>query len=372
MNHLQRFLAVMDYEPCDRAPNWELAAWVQTLERWYGEGLERGGLPLGWFHGPAELGLDPREFIPFRGELVPPFEEQVLEQDERTVTIRDSVGRVRRALKEDSIGQARMSMDTYLRFAVQDRDDWREISQRLDPKTPERYEDGWQENVPRWQERTVPLIFAPNCQLMGFYWMAREMMGTENLSLAWYDQPELMHEMMEFWGDFLIEAARPILEKTSLEYINLNEDMAMKNGPLLGPDTYRTFIFPHMKRVVEFYKSNGVRYVWVDTDGNPEVLIPLLMDAGVDLVWPLERAAEQDPARLRKTFGRSLRLSGGVDKRELAKGPEAIDAHLRTLQPVVAEGGFIPTVDHAVSPDISWDNFRYYMDAKAKLLEGRL
>jgi uroporphyrinogen decarboxylase len=265
-----------------------------------------------------------------------------------------------------------MSMDTYLRFAVENLDDWRSVSKRFDPASPERREDDWQRHAERWRARDIPLIFAPNCQTMGFYWMAREMMGTEGLSFAWYDQPRLMHEMMTFWGDFLIEAARPVLEVTDLEYITLNEDMAMKNGPLLGPDTYRTFIFPHMKRVVEFYKSHGVRYVLVDTDGNPEPLVPLLMEAGVDMLWPLERAADQDPVRLRKKFGKSLRLSGGVDKRELAKGPEAIDAHLKELQPLVAEGGFIPTVDHAVSPDISWDSFRYYMDAKRKLLAGTL
>lgn len=38
--------------------------------------------------------------------------------------------------------------------------------------------------------------------------------------------------------------------------------------------------------------------------------------------------------------------------------------------PLIEEGGFIPTVDHTVPPDVSWDNFRYYMDCKRALLEG--
>ena len=37
---------------------------------------------------------------------------------------------------------------------------------------------------------------------------------------------------------------------------------------------------------------------------------------------------------------------------------------------MIEEGGFIPTVDHTVPPDVSWDNFRYYMDAKMELLSG--
>jgi uroporphyrinogen decarboxylase len=127
-----------------------------------------------------------------------------------------------------------------------------------------------------------------------------------------------------------------------------------------------------MKRVVEFYKSHGVRYVAVDTDGNPEPLIPLLMEAGVDILWPLERAANQDPARLREEYGTSLRLWGGVDKRVLARGREAIDEHLRSFIPLIEEGGFVPHVDHTVPPDVSWDNFRYYMEQKDKLLRGAL
>ena len=39
MNHLERFLAVMEYQPVDRVPNWELGAWPQTRERWESEGL---------------------------------------------------------------------------------------------------------------------------------------------------------------------------------------------------------------------------------------------------------------------------------------------------------------------------------------------
>jgi uroporphyrinogen-III decarboxylase len=197
-------------------------------------------------------------------------------------------------------------------------------------------------------------------------------MGTENLSYAWYDQPGLVNDMMESRADFLIESARSILEQTTLDYMCLNEDFAMKSGPLLSPATFKEFIFPRLKRVIEFYKSHGVRYVCIDTDGNPEPLIPLMLDAGVDAIWPLERSADQDPLRLRKKYGRSLRLWGAVDKRVLAQGPEAIDAHLRTFIPLIEEGGFIPTVDHTVPPDVSWPNFQHYMESKVKLLRGEL
>lgn len=373
MNDLQRFINVMEYRPVDRVPNWEAGVWPQTRDRWEQEGVDRHAFHWDWFPGEAALGMDPREFTRFNGDMIPPYDYEELEEDERTITFRDEKGMVRRALKEGSVGRGRMSMDQFLDFPVKTMQDWQAVKKRYNPCSQERYEPNWQAlRAEGWRNRTHPLIFGANCSTTGFYWFARELIGTENLSYAWFDDPALMHDVMESHADFLIEAARPLLEQTSIDYLMLSEDLAMKTGPLLSPQTYATFIYPRLVRVVEFFKSHGTRYVLIDTDGNPEVLIPQFLDAGVDGLWPQERTAGQDPIRLRRTFGRSLRLWGGVDKRVLAGSHADIDAHLRTFIPLIEEGGFIPTVDHTVPPDVPLENFLYYMQRKQDLLAGRL
>ena len=371
MNHLERFLAIMEYQPVDRTPNWELGAWPQTRERWEDEGLSKTAYHWNWFPGEELLGMDPREFIYYKDGMIPPFEEETLAEDERTITFIDTQGRTRLALKEGSVRGGRMSMDTYIKFPVATMEDWLALKPRWGD-SPERREAFWQIfRVEGWRKRQHPLIFGQNCSTLGFYWYARDLIGTESLSYAFFDQPALVHDIMEFHADQLIEAARPVLEQTTVEYINLSEDLAGKGGSLISPKAYKTFIYPRLKRVVEYYKSHGVRYVTIDSDGNPEAVIPLMMDAGIDGIWPLERASDQDPVRLRRKFGRSLRLWGGVDKRELAKDHQAIDDHLRLLIPLIEEGGFIPAVDHTVPPDVSLDNFLYYMKRKADLLTGK-
>lgn len=373
MNLLERFINVMEYRAVDRVPNWEMGVWPQTRERWETEGLDTTALHWQWFPGESALGMDPKEFIWFHGRMIPPFEYKVLEENERTVLFRDQEGRVRKALKEGTVDWVRMSMDQYISFPVQTMKDWLAIKPRFDPSSPQRYEPNWQiTRVAGWKQRQHPLIFGPNTSTPGFYWFARELMGTEGLSYAFYDQPALVHDIMETHADFLIEAARPILEHTTVEYITLSEDLAMKTGPLLSPRTYREFILPRLRRVIAFYKSHGVRYICIDSDGNPEALLEMMMDAGVDAIWPLERAAGQDPIRLREKFGRSLRLWGGVDKRVLTQGRDAIDAHLRTFIPLIEKGGFIPTVDHTVPPDVSWEPFQHYLELKSQLLQGEL
>jgi hypothetical protein len=372
LSNRERFLHVMEYQPVDRVPNWEVGVWGQTIERWNAEGLDKRELSWDWFTGEDSLGFDPREYIPVDFGMVPPFQAEILEETDRYVVARKGDGIVTKALKEGTVLGTRASMDQYLRFPVENRADFLELAKRFTARLGSRYPTCWRElMLPRWKDRDHVLVLGRNCSSLGFYWRAREWMGTENVSYAWYDQPELMHEMMEFILDFTIEVARPVLEATDVDYMFFNEDMAMKTGPLLSPDTYRAFIFPRMKRLVSWLKGHGVRYVIVDTDGDSEPLLPLLMDAGVDGIWPLERAAQDmDPAFLRKKYGKGLRLWGAVDKREIAKGPKAIDEHLRTLAPLVEEGGFIPTIDHTVPPDVSLESFRYYLKRKEALLRG--
>ena len=114
-----------------------------------------------------------------------------------------------------------------------------------------------------------------------------------------------------------------------------------------------------------------MRHIWLDSDGNTEVLIPLFIELGITVHWPLERAAGMDPLKIRQTYGHALGLAGGIDKRELAKDRSAIAAELyRHVPQLLEDGGYIPTLDHAVPPDISYDNWLYYLELKCRLLGG--
>jgi hypothetical protein len=372
MTGRERFIAAMECSSPDRVPNWEVGVWAQTKDRWEAEGLVLGDYGWDWFVGEEAWGQDLREYIPVNFGMLPEFDEEVLEKGDRYEIARRGDGIVTKALIEGTVAGMRASMDQYLDFPVKGPEDWAAMRLRYEGGQRGRYPQGWEEfRLPGWKERSHVLVLGENCSTLGFFWRAREWMGLEGLSYAWYDQPALIHEMMEFIADFTIDVARPMLEKVAPDYVFINEDMGMKTGPLLSPEAYREFIFPRMRRLVDFLKSRGVKYVAVDTDGDCRALVPLLMDAGVDAIWPLERAAGMDPAALRARFGPSLRLWGGVDKRELAKDEAAIEAHLRSLAPLVEAGGFIPTVDHLVPPDVSLGNFRYYARRKLDLLSGR-
>jgi len=372
-NGRERFLNVMDYKPVDKVPNYEAGVWGQTVDVWQKQGLDISKVNWDWFSGDDYFKMDKRWFFPVHLGLIPAFEYKLLEKTDRYEIFQDGEGRIRKALIEGTVHGSRMCMDEYMHFPVETVEDFRQMKKRFTVDFEKRYPQGWNDpaQVEKYKNREIPLIFGCNCSTLGFYWRARDFMGTEGISYALYDDPMLVHEMMEFIADFTIEMSKPFLGVTDCDYVFINEDMSMKNGPLISPAKYKEFIYPHMKRLVEFYKQNGVKYVFVDTDGNCEALLPLLMDLGVDGIWPLERVANMDPVRIRKEYGKDLRLTGAVDKMELAKGKKAIDAHLATLLPLIEEGGFIPTVDHTVPPDVSLENFLYYFKRKEDLLWGR-
>lgn len=372
MTPRERFHACMTYQPVDRVPNHEVGVWAQTKQQWRKEGLATDDMHWDWFVGDPHWDMDPREYIQVSTDMYPPYEEKVLSREGETETIQRSNGVISKALVTGTVEGMRMSMDEYISFPVETAADFTALKKRYRAESAVRYPPYWEEILlPGWRRREHPLVLGENISIQGYYWRGREWMGTENLSYGWYDEPEMMHEMMEFITEFTIEVTRPFLETdVRPDYVFINEDLSMKTGPLLSPATYTEFILPELKKLVAFFKSHGVQWVIIDTDGNPELVIPHFMEAGVDGIWPLERAADMDPLAIRQKFGRDLRLWGGVDKRELAKDAAAIDAHLRSFVPLIEEGGFIPTVDHLVPPDVPLANFEHYMQRKHQLLRG--
>jgi uroporphyrinogen decarboxylase len=117
-----------------------------------------------------------------------------------------------------------------------------------------------------------------------------------------------------------------------------------------------------MRRVIKVFREAGVKLITLDSDGMADELIPIWMDAGVDVVYPIERASGCDPVRYRAQHGKKLRMYGGIDKRVLREGMprKAIEDEVAGKVGLIREGGYIPLVDHVVPPDVPLANYRYY------------
>ena len=127
-------------------------------------------------------------------------------------------------------------------------------------------------------------------------------------------------------------------------------------------------MLPGYKNVTACLRDHGVRVIMVDTDGNCWQLIPLFMEGGVNLIYPMEVAAGMDVTKVRETFP-TLAIAGGIDKRNLALGKNEIDRELEKVSFMLKQGRYIPHVDHMAPPDVSWENFRYYRQKLNAIIE---
>jgi uroporphyrinogen decarboxylase len=141
------------------------------------------------------------------------------------------------------------------------------------------------------------------------------------------------------------------------------EDMCYKSGPLISPEFYSTFMSPYLKEVVATAKSCGIKGIVVDNDGDCSKMLPLYLECGVNAFYPFEVQAGMDIINIRKQYGNAFTIIGGLDKRALAVGEDAIRKELDGKVPFMSEiGGYIPMLDHSVPTDVSLKSFRFYLD----------
>jgi uroporphyrinogen decarboxylase len=250
-------------------------------------------------------------------------------------------------------------MPMFLDHPVKDRASWKEYKKRLDPHTPERWPSDWNSYVEEINSTNDPKVLAVG----GFFGLLREWMGTEKILYTFYDDPSLIEDMMDQICYLETEIIKRVVKDIRIDCVHFWEDMAYKTGPLISPDMMRKFMMPRYKKITDILHGSGVDVISVDSDGNVNELIPLWLECGINFHWPLEVTAGNDAVALRKKYGKDIILGGNIDKRALIKGKDAIREEVMSKVPFLLEsGGYFPSLDHSVPPDITLENYRYFIN----------
>ncbi len=350
MTDRERFLNTMNYQPVDRAVyRMMMGPWPETAQRWQTEG-----------YNPADEPLYPTDRWQWHGGWFfpnPPFEREVIEQDDKTVLYVNHEGILMRERTDNPYS----SMPQFVRFPVETRDDFRRFwAERMKPDVAARIGPDYRERLGAWRERDWVLIVISD-RWGGFFGPLRNLTGVERLCMLFYDDPAFVEEMMDATADFIIAMMGQILDLTDIDVYGFWEDMAYKTGPLISPELVRRYMLPRYVRVVDFLRGRGVKLISLDSDGDMSSLTPVWLDAGINILYPFEVQCGMDVNAMRREYGRDLRMFGGMDKRALAWGRDAIDAELERVRPLIEEGGYVASPDHSLPPDVPFDNYRYFM-----------
>jgi hypothetical protein len=353
MTHRERFLAAMHYEPADRRPLYLAKPWPDTLVRWRKEGLPADVTDVHAFLGVDGLGYRVANITPVAG-LHPPFREEILSDDGEFILKKDRYGRTVKDFKDHT------SFPEWIEFPVKDEDDLRQLMDGhfdisdLDARFPE----DWAAKARAAAERGDVVMIDGGC----YYWTLRSLAGVDGASYLLHDCPDLVDELFERYFVVVMEGLRRAAEIVRVDAVGFGEDFAFKTGPLISPAMFSRFIGPRYAKAMAFAREHGIGLTLHDSDGDCRMLLPLMLEAGVNSTVPCEVAAGMDPVALRARFGRELRICGGFDKRIVPCGSAAVRAELDRLAPVIHEGGFAPGIDHSISSDISWDDYRRFLD----------
>ena len=357
MTHRERWQKTFRFEPVDHVPDMEFGYWDETFPVWHAEGL------------PQEInnnniadeffGFAPRHFVPVNTNLIPGFEAgKVLEETDEHIISIDGEG-----IKQITFKDGHSSIPKYLEFPIRDWDSWQRFKDRMDPDTPGRYPDNWDEIVCNLNASDLPVVAIAG-SLFGRF---RNWIGFEQIAIMCMDQPDLIEDMVETHTRFIIKLYERAVRDLRIDAVAFWEDICFNHGCIISPTMFRRWLTPRYKQITDFFKQAGAEVFYVDCDGNIMDVLTGWLDGGVNCMFPVEVAAGTDPLEIHRIYGRDCLMMGGVNKRALARGKQAIDEEVDRLLPLVEEGGFIPHVDHRCPPDVTYENYLYYLKRKREV-----
>lgn len=286
------------------------------------------------------------------------FKPRIIEENSEYIIQQDEYGRITKLCK----GKATIPLP--LDYPVKDMDSWLKIKPFF-----EYHEDriDWDavEAAKKAQQQGALVV----ASIPGGFDLPRQLMGEEGACICYYEQPELMNDILETVGNTAFRVLEKISDRLVVDQLSVHEDMAGKSGPLIGPNLIYKFIKPYYRKIWDMLSSKGTKIFSMDSDGNINPVIEAYLDCGINVMYPMEPAAGMDVVELRKKYGKRLAFKGGIDKHVLRESKEAIRKELEyKMQPLMQQGGMVFGLDHRIPNGTPIENYRYYVDTGREIL----
>jgi len=355
MTQRERFNAQMHYKSFDRTVNMEFGYWRENYELWdifIENKITNEGQANKFF------AFEPPAGVGGNYDMSPGFETKVIEEKENTIVRVEETGLIIEVPKD-----GHSSIPRYLGSSIETPEDWKEVKERSFDRYAECRKPNfeWLDRVCR-DDRTYPVGISCGSMIGRI----RDMLTVEGLAYAVADYPDMVEDMVETRCQLVEDYLDAVLPRYHFDFASGWEDICCKNGPLVSMDFFKSVVFPRYKRIGAKLHQYGVDIWYTDCDGDVRPLLPYFLEAGINCLFPYEVNSCAHPGELFDEFGKDLRIMGGFDKMKMIEGKDAIKAYMKTLEPLVARGGYIPFCDHRCPPDVTPENYLYYLDLKEK------
>ena len=254
MTERKRYIETILFGNPDKVPLQPGDPRESTLAAWHKQGLPENVNyfdPLMDTLGIPNLPAIKRENFPVVFKMIPQFEEKVLEHKDGHYIVQDWMGAITEISDKYDYTYIRTAKDFVTRkwhkFPVETREDWEEMKKRYNPDDPKRLPENLDEICHKLEYRDYIVSIGFN----GPFWQLREWLGFENLCIKFIEEPDFIHEMVEFWTDFVSKVMARFINKVKLDKVHISEDMAYKAHSMISPAMTREFLMPSYLRWVK-------------------------------------------------------------------------------------------------------------------------
>ena len=356
----ERFNRQMHFQNVDRCFNMEFGYWEENFTEWpifKNNGITNNKDANLFFNFDRiaviySNGIDQT----FDGWMYPKFEEKVIEERDDVKIIMTSNG-----VLAEVPADGHASIPHYLKSSIVTPEDWKKCKEeRFQRNDPFRKVNIATLQKLHPEKRDYPLgIYCGS--MIG---KIRDMLTFEGLAYAVFDYPEMVEDMVETACLLVEDYLYQVLPHFKFDFASGWEDICFKNGPIVSIDFFRSVVVPRYKRINRKLKTHGIDIWYTDCDGDVRPLLPYFLESGINCLFPFEVMGCAHPGELLDQYQGELRIMGGFDKIQLGGGRKAIKKYMETLIPYVERGGYIPFCDHLCPPNVSPDDYLYYLDLK--------
>lgn len=211
-------------------------------------------------------------------------------------------------------------------------------------------------------------VFGGVRSAFGFLFIA---LGFENLSIAMYDDPELLKEIIEAADEYWTKVGLAAIE-AGCDALYVADDMGMNGSTLIAPEKLREFFFPSLEKQIKAWKEAGGRVLF-HSCGNIDALLEDLADMGIDALTNIQVKAGMDLKSVKERIGDRVTIVGNVDATGVMcqSDKAVIDKAIReVVETAGSDGGLVIATDHSFHEGIPEENVIHFIEA-AKVIGKR-
>ncbi len=193
--------------------------------------------------------------------------------------------------------------------------------------------------------------------------------GMENYFIKMYTDPAVVEAVTEHVVDFYLRINERLfnLAAGKIDMFFFGNDFGSQLDLLISPDLFKKFVMPGFVKFTQQAKRHGMK-VLLHSCGSIDRVIPMLIEAGVDALHPIQaRAANMDAESLSRKYNGRLVFVGGVDTQQLLPfgTPQQVRDEVHRLRDLFGPNYVVSPSHESILPGVSCENIQAMAEAAA-------